>query len=130
MHVASHDQGYVEVPAPLAYAALTDLQVYPRWWPDARWRGGLVLDLGGFKPLQAHADRFRENLGLVLTLEGRAPGTLEWHLVPLEDGTIVNAILNMEGPGGRRRSARRLLRARIRIHRGLVGLKHDLEAAA
>ena len=128
MHVAVHDQGYVEAGTPLVYGALADPAGYPRWWPDARWEERLALRLGGRAAFRARAERQRTDLGLVLTLHGPAEGSLEWHLEPLEDGTVVNAILNLDLRGGRRRSERRLLRARAAVHRGLVGLKHALEA--
>ena len=51
-------------------------------------------------------------------------GTLEWYLEPFEEGTIVNALLDAELPGG---GARRLRRIRAQIRRGLVGLKTALE---
>jgi hypothetical protein len=126
MHVAAHDQGYVEADASSVYGALADLASYPRWWPDAR--DGLALRLGGRAAFRVRAERLRRDLGLVLMLHGPGNGSLEWHLEPLEDGTIVNAILNLDLPGGPRRSERRLLRARAAVHRGMVGLKHALEA--
>jgi uncharacterized protein YndB with AHSA1/START domain len=128
MHVAAHDQGYVEAAATSVYGALADAPGYPRWWRDARWDGRLALRLGGRAAFHARAERHRPDVGLVLALGGPRTGSLEWHLEPLEDGTIVNAILNLHLTGGRRRSERGLMRARIRIHRGLVGLKHALEA--
>lgn len=128
MHVAAHDQGYVEASTPLVYGALADPASYPRWWPDARWDERLALRLSGRRAFGARAERHRWDVGLVLSLGGPGEGSLEWHLEPLEEGTIVNAILNLDFTGGRRRSERGLMRARIRIHRGLVGLKHALEA--
>lgn len=129
MHVAAHDQGYVEAPASRVYGALADLEAYPGWWPGARWDGRLALRLGGRRGFLARDERHRAEVGLFLMLEGPAAGSLEWHLEPLEDGTIVNGILNLDLPGGRRRSERRLLRARAAVHRGLVGLKRALEEA-
>ena len=128
MHVAAHDQGYVEADASSVYGVLADPASYPRWWPDARWDGRLTLRLGGRAAFRARAERQRPDLGLVLMLHGPGEGSLEWHLEPLEDGTIVNAILNLDLSGGRRRSERRLLRARAAVHRGMLSLKRALEA--
>ena len=124
-HVAAHDQGFVDAPVSAVYMALRDVPSYVEWWPDAA--GPSTLDLGRLRGLRVAADRFREDLGLFLSLEGRGTGTLEWHLEPFEGGTIVNAILNLDLSGGPRRSARGLLGARMSVRRGLVELKHRLE---
>lgn len=127
-HVAAHDQGYVTAPPGAVYRLLRDPEAYPRWWPGARGSGG--LDLGPVRGLGVRAGHLREDLGLVLELSGPATGTLEWHLEPFEDGTIVNAILNLDLPVGARRAERRLLGARAGIRRGMVGLKRALEPAS
>lgn len=125
MH-AAHDQGFVAADPAAVYAALSDLSAYPRWWLDARADGPLAIRLGG-RWHRVEPSDLRPGIGLVLHLQGSFPGTLEWHLQPEDDGTIVNAILNIEPPGGRRRGERRLLRCRATVHRGLVGLKGALE---
>lgn len=126
MHRAAHDQGFVAAGPSDVYEALAGLPGYPRWWTDARAGDPLELRLGG-RLLRAEASALRPDIGLILHLHGAFPGTLEWHLQPEDDGTIVNSILNIEPPGGRRRAERRLLRCRASIRRGLVGLKGSLE---
>lgn len=123
--MAAHDQGYVGAPPAAVYGLLGNLEGYRAWWPDAAGPTELALD--GFGRLSAVPGRFREDLGLFLDLSGGAAGTLEWHLEPFEEGTVVNAILNLDVSAGRRRASRRLLAARGSIRRGMVGLKRALE---
>lgn len=123
MHVASVDQGFVAASPDAVFARLADPATYPAWWPDAT-AGALRLGGGDVRMVQ---ERRREGIGLTSRLEGRVPGTLEWYLEAFEDGTIVHAILHLQPPGGARRSARRLLRARASLRRGLLGLKRDVE---
>lgn len=124
MHVASFDQGFVAAPPAAVYPELADLARYERWWP--RWSAG--LHLGGRASLAARAEGHRQDVGLILHIEGRVTGTLEWYLEPFEEGTIVYAILNLDVAAGERRTARRLLRARSELRRALVALKRRLEA--
>jgi hypothetical protein len=104
---------------------LVDPSTYPSWWPGARANGtGLSL------PIRRGTHRFavereREGIGLYLVSGG---DSLEWYLEPFDDGTIVNAFLDVEGTAGR--SARRLLRMRGAIRTGLVGLKRRLESGS
>jgi len=126
MQVAAHDQGFVAAGPSAVYEVLADLEGYPGWWRDARADGPLAILLGG-RWMLAEPSSPRPGIGLVLHLRGRFPGTLEWHLQPEDDGTIVNSILNLDPPGGPQRAARRMLRCRGAIRRGLVGLKGALE---
>jgi hypothetical protein len=72
------------------------------------------------------AERHRNDVGLHLV---SPDGDLEWYLEPFDDGTIVNAFLDVEDVPGRR-GERRLHRLRGSIRAGLVGLKRHLEAGA
>lgn len=125
MHVAAHDQGFVAASPPRVYGVLADVESYPAWWPSARGDRPALRLAGG--TLTMRAGDHRPDVGLILHLGGPFAGTLEWYLEPEMDGTIVNSILNLDLPGGRRRSERRLLRARVAIHEGLVRLKGRLE---
>ena len=125
MRVAAHDQGFVAAPVDGVYRELADLARYERWWPDAAV-GEADLRLGRWR-FAVETSNLRKDTGLVLHLRGPCTGTLEWYLEPEGDGTIVNSILNLDPPRGRRRSERALLRVRRAIHRGLVGLKGRLE---
>jgi len=105
---------------------LTDLRTYPTWWAGAEGTADDVLLPLHRAPARATADRHRDQVGLHLV--SRDEG-LEWYLEPFDDGTIVNAFLEIEAAHGGRRSARRLLAMRGAIRRGLVGLKRRLEGA-
>ena len=119
----SHDQGFVGAPPGDVYRLLADPASYPGWWPRARLEGAsLVLPLGSAGAVAP--ERHRDDIGLHLV----GPGAqLEWYLEPFDDGSIVNAFL--EVPGSGRRAARRLLRMRGAIRTGLVGLHARLGGA-
>ena len=123
MRVASVDQGFVGASPRSVYGLLAEPSGYGTWWPGT----SEGIRLGGRRPLRARADGHRPELGVTLHVEGDLTGTLEWYLEAFEEGTIINAILNLEVPGGARRSERRLLRARADLRRAIVGLKEALE---
>jgi hypothetical protein len=105
----SHDQGFVAVAPAKVYAVLAEPSSYPSWWAT----GGSVARIEGE----------RDGIGLHLVF---GEGSLEWYLEPFDDGTIINAFLDIQGP--ERAAGRRLRRARRKLHSGLVGLKKMLEA--
>lgn len=118
MGVRSHDQGFVGSPPDRVYATLADTASYPSWWAGSRAEdGGVRLPFWSRTP--ATAERHRAGVGLYLVSPA---GSLEWYLEPFEDGTIVNAFLEQPGRVG----ARRLVRARAAIRRGMVGLHRGL----
>ena len=105
---------------------LAEPESYPTWWPRVRAvTDGVLLPLGR-RPRPATAERLRNEVGLHLV---SPDGDLEWYLEPFDDGTIVNAFLDVEDVPGRR-GERRLHRMRGSIRAGLVGLKRHLEATA
>jgi uncharacterized protein YndB with AHSA1/START domain len=123
------DQGFVAASPASVYRVLADVSSYPVWWPGVEVRSSeadVRLRLPGGPLVPAAAEGHREGLGLILRLDAPLSGTLEWYLEPFEEGTVVNAILHVDLPEGPRRSARRLRRIRVGIHRGLVALKEHL----
>jgi hypothetical protein len=127
--VHAHDQGFLSAPPPAVYRALEDVSRYGLWWPgirvDTHGEGvGMVLSAGVAGPVRIEGRR--QDVGLVIELGHPARGTLEWYLEPFEEGTIVNAILNLDLPAPRRRAARAMRRARASVRRGLVGLRAHL----
>ena len=129
MRLRGHDRAFIAAPPERVHAALADTSGYPRWWPGVARAGAdgrvrLPLDRRGN---EANPSGSRPGIGLWLELPAY-DGSLEWYLEPFEDGTIVNAFLDLDldlGPG---RAARRLLRFRTSVRRGLFGLKRSLEA--
>ena len=118
--VRSHDQGFVSAPPGRVFGLLADPASYPGWWPGTSNRdGGLTLPLPAAEP--ARPERERDGVGLYLAFED---GSLEWYLEPFDEGTIVNAFLDVPASVGR---PRRLRVMRSRIREGMVGLKRRLE---
>jgi hypothetical protein len=118
----SHDQGFVGASPDRVYGLIARPDTYPTWWAGSRLAGeGLSLPVGGGA---ARMERARDGIGLHLVI---GEGSMEWYLEPFDDGTIVNAFLEvpLRRPG--RRATRRLLRLRGMVRRGLVGLKKELE---
>jgi polyketide cyclase/dehydrase/lipid transport protein len=126
--VGTVDQGFVPAPPDRVYARLADLERYPEWWAEARIRRSadvLVLALPRLGRCEVRQTEERAGRGLVVRLAGRRlAGTLEWYLEPFKEGTVVNAILDLEIARGR------VLRWRRAIRRGLVGLRRLAEAGA
>jgi hypothetical protein len=121
----SHDQGFVAAEPADVYEAIADPDSYGRWWQNTATDGPRPARLLlGRSRVSAAATRHRPGVGVFVELGPPLDGTLEWYLAPFEDGTIVNALLDVELPG---RGARRLRRVRAQIRRGLVGLKAALE---
>lgn len=119
----SHDQGFVAAPPGEVYRLIADPGMYPTWWAGSRLRGdGLSLPITGGA---IRVEGERDGIGLHL-LFGEA--SLEWYLEPFDDGTIVNAILDVRAPRSGWRGSRRLIRMRGAVRSGLVGLKKRLEA--
>ncbi len=119
----SHDQGFVAAPPQRVYGLIAGPDTYPSWWPSSSVKGGdLSIPLAS---RAARAERQRDGVGLHLVFGDQS---LEWYLEPFDDGTIVNAFL--EVPRSGRRAARGLLRMRGSLRRALVGLKKQLEAGA
>ncbi|MGH2652289.1 MAG: SRPBCC family protein [Actinomycetota bacterium] len=130
MRVAAHDQGYVKAPTGTVYKALAEPSKYSAWWPRARARvreGRLEVAFLDRRLCSVEMDRERPGTGLVLELGGALTGTLEWYLEAFPDGTIVNSILNLDVRGGRGRAARKLLRVRAALRRGMVALASAVE---
>jgi uncharacterized protein YndB with AHSA1/START domain len=124
MRLRGHERAFVAAPPDTVYAALADTPSYARWWPGTSGRDGRVrlpLARGGD---DATPSGHRPGIGLWLELP-TYDGSLEWYLEPFEDGTIVNAFLDVVLSG--RRLDRRLLRYRTSVRRGLFGLKSALE---
>lgn len=119
----SHDQGFVVASPGEVYGLIANLQTYPGWWAGSRLSGA---DLR--LPLAARAirpERERDGMGLHLVFGDES---LEWYLEPFEEGTIVNAFLDVRAPRSEWRGSRGLVRMRSAVRRGLVGLKKRLEA--
>ncbi len=116
------DQGFVPAPPDAVYPRLADLERYGEWWPRSRARresGAVELRLPGGPSAIASVRKVRPGIGLVIGLDGsRLGGSLEWYLEPFKDGTVVNAILDLERAG-----RRRTLRLRRGIRTGLVALR-------
>ncbi|MGH2710729.1 MAG: hypothetical protein ACRDH9_05945 [Actinomycetota bacterium] len=120
--VRSHDQGFVAAGPSRVYGMLANLESYPSWWPGSGKRGdALSLPLLR-RAAPARTERERNGVGVHLVF---GDGSLEWYLEPFDDGTIVNAFLDLTASAGK---SRRLLRMRARVRDGLVGLKRRLEA--
>jgi hypothetical protein len=128
MRTRAHDQGFVSAPPVAVYRSLADTGSYGLWWSDAMRGadGDLRLRLEPRRVADAIPERHREGIGLFLRLGRPYDGTLEWYLEPLEDGTMVNVLLDVTLSGGRR-AERRLRRVRSSIRRALVALKKELE---
>lgn len=122
--IRSHDQGFVAAPPGDVYSVISTPSTYPGWW------AGSELAAGGLRiPVAAGVvERSGERDGVGLHL-GSADVSLEWYLEPFDDGTIVNALLDLPAPRARWRARRRLLRKRGGVRRGLTGLKASMEAA-
>jgi hypothetical protein len=120
--VGTVDQGFVPAPPGAVYPRLADVERYGEWWPGSRARredGSVVLQLPGGPSATASVARSRPGKGLVVRLRGsRLGGSLEWYLEPFKDGTVVNAILELESAG-----RRRTMRLRRGIRDGLVALR-------
>jgi uncharacterized protein YndB with AHSA1/START domain len=130
MRVADHDQGYVKAPPVTVFGVLNEPSRYATWWPRARSRtrdGRLEVAFLDRRHCFVEIDGQRPGVGLVLRLGGDLAGTLEWYLEPFWEGTIVNAIVNIDVPGGPRRAARDLLRVRAALRRGMVALASAVE---
>jgi hypothetical protein len=128
--VAAHDQGFVTAPPGEVFGVLADLPSYATWWPglEAGIEGQDIRLTGRpWEGASVRAEGHRPGVGLLLRLSGTGEGTLEWYLEPFEEGTIVNAILHLELPGGPRRAARRLRRLRVAVHGGLTALRERME---
>jgi hypothetical protein len=118
--VRSHDQGFVGAPPSRVFGLLADPASYPSWWPGTgSHEGALSLPLRAAGPVTA--ERERDGVGLYLAFDD---GSLEWYLEPFDDGTIVNAFLDVPAPAGK---PRRLRAMRSRIREAMVGLKRRLE---
>lgn len=128
--VTAHDQGFVAAPPARLYEVLAEIRSYGSWWPGVRvdTQGDVFrLDLGVGGPAEARPEGRRRDVGLVIRLGPPLSGTLEWYLEPFEEGTIVNAIMDLAVRGGDRRAGRLLRRLRSAVRRGLVGVKGTLE---
>ena len=126
MRLRSHDQVFVAASPRDVDARLADGDGYPVWWPgSARSEGGLVLALGRER-LVSRIEGRREAVGMWLPLPD-LDGSVEWFLEPFEEGTIVNAFLDVVLDDGPRAAARRLRRMRVSVHRALVSLKRSME---
>jgi hypothetical protein len=119
----SHDQGFVAASPDRVYRLIARPDTYPSWWAGSKLTAeGLSLPVAGGV---AKVERERNGVGLHLVYGERS---LEWYLEPFDEGTIVNAFLDVPGRPGRRAS-RGLLRMRGAVRRGLVGLKKELEGS-
>lgn len=125
VRLRSHDQGFVAAPPRRVYELLADPASYPGWWPGAGADGGGVSLPLGRRPRAARPERERAEIGLYLMFGDES---LEWYLEPFDDGTIVNAFLDVAPTGSARRASRRMLRMRAALRTALVGLKRRLEA--
>ncbi|MGH2690880.1 MAG: hypothetical protein ACRDHM_00055 [Actinomycetota bacterium] len=119
----SHDQGFVAAAPGEVYRLIDDPATYPSWWTGSRLQGDdLSLPI---TKAATRAERQREGIGLHLVF---GEESLEWYLETFEEGTIVNAFLDVRTSRSEWRGARRLTRMRSALRRGLVGLKKRLEA--
>jgi uncharacterized protein YndB with AHSA1/START domain len=118
--VRAHDQGFVAAPPDRVYRTLTDQSTYPGWWPGARVQGG-ALRVPLPRPVGVQLHGHREGIGLHLAAPSAA---LEWYLEAFDDGTVVNAFLEL--PDGSTARRRPLLRLRGRLRQALVGLHRAL----
>lgn len=124
--IRSQDQGFVGAAPAQVYEVLADPASYAAWWPGARSGTDYVLLPLHRRPHPAKAERHRKDVGVHLVSPDE---DLEWYLEPFDDGTIVNAFLQISAvPGGG--TDRRVRRMRGAIRMGLVGLKRRLESAA
>ena len=114
----SHDQGFVAAAPGDVHAVLRETGSYPEWWPGARAAVGGGVELPFIRRRVAMPERERDGVGVHLVF---GSGSLEWYLEAFEEGTIVNALLEVES------TDRRLSTMRGNVRRGLVGLKRKLE---
>jgi hypothetical protein len=120
----SHDQGFVAASPDRVYELIAQPDTYPAWWAGSRpGADGLSLPVAR---RAARVERERDGVGLHLVF---GEGSLEWYLEPFDDGTIVNAFLDVRATRPGRRASRGLLRMRGAVRRGLVGLKKELEGS-
>ena len=117
------DQGFVPAPPGAVYARLANVAAYPEWWPRAQWSGDSRLTIGGVRGAAVTVESERADTGLVLRLAGGTSGSLEWYLEPFKDGTMVNAILDLDA------SAARAERTRAALRDGMVALRRLAEAS-
>lgn len=124
------DQGFVAAPPARVDQAVADAAGYAAWWPGAAViaaEAGVTLRLPGVPPIVVQPEDRRPGVGAAFRVHGRIRGRWEWYLEPFEEGTIVNAMFDLDIPGGERSGARRLYRLRAAVRRGLVALKGALE---
>ena len=119
---ATADQGFVGTSPARVFEVLAEPAGYPRWWPGARERPPGRLLLPGFGVVAVEATGVRPGVGLYVRLEGRGfRGHLEWFLEPYKEGTVVNAIVNVES--ARRWQDRRILAVRAGLRLAMVALR-------
>lgn len=121
--IRAHDQGFVRAAPHEVFRRLDELSTYAEWWPGSKPdAAGIVLPLAKRLP-PASRDRRREGTGLFLRF---GDDSLEWYLESFDDGTIVNAFLDIRADGSRARAERRVLRMRRALRGGLVGLRRAM----
>jgi hypothetical protein len=124
------DQGFVPAPPGEVYARLADLERYGDWWPGARVtlsEDGPILHVRRAFEAPVVLGERRPGTGVVLKLgRGGADGSLEWYLEAFKDGTVVNAILELGGPGAGTEA--RTMRARRSLRGAMVALRRWGEA--
>ncbi|MEX2459577.1 MAG: SRPBCC family protein [Actinomycetota bacterium] len=126
------DQGFVPEAPRRVYARLADLDRYGEWWTGASVRragDAVELRIPRLGGTRVRLEGERPGTGVILRMAGPGlAGSLEWYLEPFKEGTIVNAILELE-PGARGH-ARRLLRFRRALRGSLVALRHEVSPGA
>lgn len=117
------DQGFVPEPPGRVYARLADVDAYPEWWTGVRTRDGTIA-IPGLPHSEVTVERDRPRVGLVLRLRGGGvDASLEWYLERFKEGTVVNAILELDETGERRR-----MRVRRGLREAMVALRRLAEA--
>lgn len=123
------DDGFVRAPVADVYPVLTNIELWPVWWPDTRVDRApgddrYRLRVGrGLRRLQldVRAHAWRHDAGFRLDVTGGLRGDIEFWLEEGWGGTVVHHLATVRGRSGALRRYRRWART------GLWGVKDQVQ---